>query len=293
MQSLVEEFAAYLENEREAAGSTIQSYCRDIRQFVRYLDSTFVDIYKVNKTNVISYVLYLKKLERAPSSISRSLASIRTFYTFMLSRGLVKDNPAFKLELPRQDKKLPAILTMDEVDLLLRQPDISTYKGKRDKAMLELIYASGIKVSELVGLAVDDVEISLGFVKCTAGNRARIIPLGTQCIRAMGDYLQFARPYMIVNASEPFLFVNCNGGHLTRQGFWKIIKEYKEKAHIQKEITPHTLRHSFAAHLLENGADLSSVQEMLGHSDISSTQIYSKLIKTRMKEVYNKAHPRA
>lgn len=293
MANIVNNFAQYLENTRGASKSTIQSYCRDIKQYISYLNSNFIDFQRANKTNIISYIMLMQKNGRAVSSISRTMASLRTFYKYALSEGYVDSDPTFKLETPKQDKKLPSILTIEEVDHLLSQPDTTTFKGKRDKAMLELIYASGIKVSELVMLDLEDVELELGFVKCVSGGRARIIPLGSQCIKALGDYLQFSRSFLAQDKNSGKLFVNCTGGNLTRQGFWKIIKEYKEKARIEKEITPHTLRHSFAAHLLENGADLSSIQEMLGHSDISSTQIYTKLVKTRIKEVYNKAHPRA
>lgn len=293
MPKIVTEFASYLENERQVSGGTVQSYCRDIKQYMNYLDSNFIDIRKANKTNVISYIMMLQKSGRAPSSISRSMASLRVFYKYLANERIVDSDPTFKLETPKHDKKLPSILTVEEVDLLLEQPDTTTFKGKRDKAMLELIYASGIKVSELVALDIEDIEIGLGFVRCFSGAKARIIPLGGACIKALEDYLQFSRSFLVSDKTQTKLFVNITGKNLTRQGFWKIIKEYKEKANIEKEITPHTLRHSFAAHLLENGADLSSIQEMLGHSDISSTQIYTKLVKTRIKEVYNKAHPRA
>lgn len=293
MANVITEFAQYLEKERGASAGTVQSYCRDIKQYMNYLNANYIDIQRANKTNVISYIMSLQKNGRAASSISRALASLRAFYKYLTNENIVASDPTLRLETPKQDKKLPSILTMEEVDLLLEQPDVATFKGKRDKAMLELIYASGIKVSELVSLDVEDVEVGLGFVRCVSGARARIIPLGGPCLRALNDYLQFSRNFLVSDKTQKKLFVNCTGSNLTRQGFWKIIKEYKEKANIEKEITPHTLRHSFAAHLLENGADLSSIQEMLGHSDISSTQIYTKLVKTRIKEVYNKAHPRA
>lgn len=293
MSDLLSEFVEYMESERKSSENTIQSYVRDIKQYINYMDSNSNDITKANKTNVLSYVMYLQKCKKAPSSITRAVAGIRMFYKYLLDRGIAQHNPAYKLELPKKDKKLPDILTVEEVDLLLSQPNSTTFKGKRDKAMLELIYASGIKVSELVNLNVSDVDIDLEFVKCVSVPRARIIPLGAPCIAALNDYLQYARSYMISDENEQKLFVNCSGTKITRQGFWKIIKEYKEKAHIEKEITPHTLRHSFAAHLLENGADLTAISEMLGHSDIASTQIYSRLVKTRIKEVYTKSHPRA
>lgn len=293
MANVIDGFTQYLEKERGASSGTIQSYSRDVKQYMNFLNANYIDIQRANKTNVISYIMSLQKKGRAPSSISRALASLRMFYRYLTGENIVASDPTLRLETPKQDKKLPSILSVDEIDLLLNQPDVSTFKGKRDKAMLELIYASGIKVSELVALEVEDVELSLGFVRCVSGTKARIIPLGTPCLRALNDYLQFSRHFLVADKTQKKLFVNCSGLNLTRQGFWKIIKEYKEKSNIEKEITPHTLRHSFAAHLLENGADLTSIQEMLGHSDISSTQIYTKLVKTRIKEVYNKAHPRA
>ncbi|MBE7037764.1 MAG: site-specific tyrosine recombinase XerD [Ruminococcaceae bacterium] len=293
MSDLLTEFIDYMEKERNSSENTIQSYLRDIRQYIGYMDSNLVDITKANRTNVLSYIMYLQKCKKAPSSITRAVAGIRMFYKYLLQKGVTRDNPAYKLELPKKDKKLPEILTVEEVDLLLNQPDSTTFKGKRDKAMLELIYASGIKVSELVNLKVSDVDTALEFVKCVAAPRARIIPLGAPCVAALNDYLMYARSFMIGDENEEILFVNCSGTKITRQGFWKIIKEYKEKAGIKKEITPHTLRHSFAAHLLENGADITAISEMLGHSDIASTQVYARLVKTRIKEVYTKAHPRA
>lgn len=293
MSELLTEFIDYMDKERNSSENTIQSYVRDIRQYIEYMDSNMVDITKANRTNVLSYIMHLQKINKAPASITRAVAGIRMFYKYLLKKGVAHDNPAYKLELPKKDKKLPDILTIEEVDLLLSQPDSTTFKGKRDKAMLELIYASGIKVSELVNLKVSDVDIELEFVKCVCAPKARIIPLGTLCIAALKDYLMYARSYMISDANEETLFVNCSGTKITRQGFWKIIKEYKEKAGIKKDITPHTLRHSFAAHLLENGADITAISEMLGHSDIASTQVYARLVKTRIKEVYTKAHPRA
>lgn len=293
MSELLTEFIDYMDKERNSSENTIQSYVRDIRQYINYMDSNMVDITKANRTNVLSYIMYLQKINKAPASITRAVAGIRMFYKYLSKKGVTQDNPAYKLELPKKDKKLPDILTVEEVDLLLSQPDSTTFKGKRDKAMLELIYASGIKVSELVNLKVGDVDTELEFVKCVCAPKARIIPLGTLCVEALKDYLMYARAYMVSDANDETLFVNCSGTKITRQGFWKIIKEYKEKADIKKDITPHTLRHSFAAHLLENGADITAISEMLGHSDIASTQVYARLVKTRIKEVYTKTHPRA
>ena len=235
----------------------------------------------------------MQKKGRAASSVSRSLASVRAFYNYLIMKDVVSANPAYNLDTPKQEKKLPRILTTEEVEKLLACPSSGDNdKCIRDKAMLELIYATGIKVSELIALNTDDVDVSLGYLKCIGDNSARIIPLGHVAIEALKKYLDNTRAAMSTK-EETALFVNFNGGRLTRQGFGKLIKEYARKADIDMDITPHTLRHSFAAHLIENGADLASVQEMMGHKDISSTQVYTKLAKSRIREVYNKAHPRA
>lgn len=293
MNRFINEYREYLFSEQKASANTIQAYLRDVKLFGKYLSMTETDVFKANKTNVLSYILHMQKENKSPSSVSRSIASIRNMYAFLVARGYVSKNPALKIEAPRQKKKIPDILSLDEMDLLLSTPDVSTDKGKRDRAMLELMYATGIKASEIIGLKVSDVETELGFLKCAFGTKARIIPLGRMCIDAITDYILNARSNLITDKDEGWLFVNYTGKALTRQGFWKIVKEYKTKAGIDKEIAPHTLRHSFAAHMMANGADLLSVSEMLGHSDISSTQVYSRLVKNRIKDVYQKAHPRA
>ena len=212
---------------------------------------------------------------------------------FALSEDEIDQNPVRNIKLEKTEKKLPQILSGKEVELLLEQPKCSDMKGYRDKAMLEVLYATGIRVSELINLNYDDVSLSGGFLRCTGGGKTRIIPLYPEALQALADYMEDVRPKMIADPSEQSLFVNISGERMSRQGFWKIIKFYQEKAHIDKDITPHTLRHSFAAHLLENGADLRSIQEMLGHSDISSTQVYAQLVKQNLKAVYNKYHPKA
>ena len=295
MNAFVREFVSYLEKEKKVSANTLSSYTRDIKQFGEYVVSNSLDVIKITKTNIITYMLYMQKSGRAASSVSRSLASVRAFYNYLMIKDFVATNPAYDLEAPKQDKKLPYILSANEVERLLSCPDTvipHTDKSIRDKAMLELIYATGIKVSELIALDVDDIDINLGYIKCVGNNTARIIPLGHVAIEAMKEYLSDTRSKMCPK-DEVALFVNCNGTRLTRQGFWKLIKEYAKRAEISGDITPHTLRHSFAAHLIENGADLASVQEMMGHKDISSTQVYTKLVKNRIREVYNKAHPRA
>lgn len=294
MDALVQKFVNFLEKDKKLSLNTLQSYRRDIEQYITYLKSMNVkNISSTNKTTVIAYLLHLQKKGRATSTISRSLASIRSYYQYLTKSKVIDVNPTVGLESPKVEKKLPQILSTQEVELLLEQPKCVDLKGYRDKAMLELLYATGIRVSELISLDINDISLDMGFIRCNKGARERIIPIGTIAISALQDYLKNARNLLIQNKDETALFVNINGRRLTRQGFWKIVKQYKNLAKINKEITPHTLRHSFAAHLLENGADLRSIQEMLGHSDISSTQIYTQIAKNKIKDIYIKTHPRA
>ncbi|HOO12628.1 MAG TPA: site-specific tyrosine recombinase XerD [Bacillota bacterium] len=295
MNHLLDKFTDYMGSVRKLSDNTVESYCRDIKQYIEYIESKNIQSLKnTNKTTVITYLLYLQKNGRATSTISRSLASIRAFYQYLTAERIIERDPTVDLESPKVEKKLPTILSGKEVELLLDQPDLSSAKGTRDKSMLELLYATGIRVSELVALDCGDINLELGYLKCSKNNdRERIIPVGTIALEILGKYIRDVRPGLLRGKSETALYVNYKGERLTRQGFWKIIKGYKNKAKINKDITPHTLRHSFAAHLIENGADLKSVQEMLGHSDISTTQVYAQITKNRIKEVYNKAHPRA
>jgi len=294
MEDLVLKFLTFLEKDKRLSLNTLQSYRRDIEQYITYLSEMKIhNIANTNKTTVIAYLLHLQKKGRATSTISRNLASIRSFYQYLTKNGIISSDPTEELESPKVEKKLPQILSTKEVELLLEQPKCDDLKGYRDKAMLELLYATGIRVSELICLNVSDVNIEMGFIKCNKGTRERMIPIGSVSIQALNEYLTKSRNLLIQKSDEKALFVNVNGKRLTRQGFWKIIKQYKNQAKINKDITPHTLRHSFAAHLLENGADLRSIQEMLGHSDISSTQVFAQLAKNRIKEVYKKTHPRA
>mgnify|MGYP004642642847 FL=1 len=293
LDSYQENFARYLDEEKHLTQNTLLSYRRDIEQYIEYLEERKIyDIDKTNKTIVLTYLLSLQKQGRATSTISRHLASLRSFYGYLNRMGMIKKDPTLGLEAPKVEKRLPHILSAGEVERLMEAPDCSDLKGYRDKAMLELLYATGIRVSELILLDESDLNVQMGFVRCRS-SRKRVIPLGSIAVKACADYIENARGAMVKDENETALFVNCNGHRLTRQGFWKIIKQYKTRAGISGELTPHTLRHSFAAHLLENGADLHAIQEMLGHSDISSTQIYSQLLKNRIKEVYQKAHPRA
>ena len=295
MDSIVGRFMNYLKDEKDLSSNTLEAYNRDLRQFNTYLEDTdYKDVTSVTKTTVITYLMSLEKKGRSTSTVSRNLASIRSFYHFLLNEGITSKDPTINLQSPKQEKKLPSILTPREVEILLEQPDISSSKGVRDKAMLEILYAAGIRVSELISLNIDSVNLSMGYVSCSNNtSNERVIPIGKIAIDILGDYIKNHRLNLVKDKGENALFVNYHGKRLTRQGFWKIIKGYTKEANINKSITPHTLRHSFAAHLLQNGADLKSIQEMLGHSDISTTQIYTLIAKNRIKEVYKKAHPRA
>ncbi len=287
-------FNDYLVNVKKASSNTLSSYLRDIRQFGDYLNEhTDVGYADADETVLSDYIAWLRNAGKSVATVSRNIASLKCFYSYLVTQRLVDMNPTGKLVPDKTAQKLPQILTSKEVELLLEQPECTDLKGYRDKAMLELLYATGIRVSELISLNITDLNLSAGVIRCVSHDKERFIPLYSAAIRALSEYLEFVRPQMIAHEDEQSLFVNVNGERMSRQGFWKIIKSYQVKAHIEKDITPHTLRHSFAAHLLENGADLRSIQEMLGHADISSTQIYSQLVKKQLKDVYNKSHPRA
>lgn len=288
----VQSFIAYLEADKGASKNTILSYKRDLQKFDEYLAKQGInDAARVTDTTLNSYVLFLEKNGSAPSSISRNIASIKAFFGYLFQEKKINDNPALKLKAPKIEKKFPEILTIQETDTLLEQPNGKTAKGIRDKAMLELLYATGIRVSELIGLKVADVNVKLGYIICNAGEKERVIPFGTKAKSALVDYLKSARTELLHGNESEYMFINCSGKEMSRQGFWKLIKYYGEKAGIKSELTPHTLRHSFAAHMVENGADLRAVQEMMGHSDISTTQVYLNM-NSRLRDVYVKAHPR-
>ncbi len=295
MESYLNEFINYLAVERGLAQNTLESYGRDLRQYQTYLKNSQIDILKdANRNTILTYLNSLQSNGRAVSTVSRNLAAIKSFYQYLVRERYLDKDPAAHLESPKLEKKLPKILTIGEVEELLKQPNITLPAGLRDKAMLELLYATGIRVSELISLNISDVNLDMGYIKCYGkGAKERIVPLGSIAAKCVQDYISKGRPKLVRTYEEASLFVNHHGNRLTRQGFWKIIKKYAQEANIIKEITPHTLRHSFATHLLENGADLRSVQEMLGHADISTTQIYTHVTKNRLKEVYNKTHPRA
>lgn len=293
MNQLLESYEEHLVQVKCASANTVSSYMRDLRQFASYLAETPTELAQVNRQIITDYMNHLHEIGKSAATVSRCLASLKSFFSFAQSSGVVESNPVVNIQVEKAEKKLPQILTGKEVELLLEQPKCIDAKGYRDKAMLELLYATGIRVSELINLNVDDVNLPGGFIKCSSNGKMRIIPLYPAAISALDTYIDKIRPKMVADLEENSLFVNVSGERMSRQGFWKIIKYYQEKAQIDKDITPHTLRHSFAAHLLENGADLRSIQEMLGHSDISSTQIYAQLVKQNLKSVYHKYHPKA
>ena len=288
----IDNYKRYLTDERHAPVNTVSSYIRDINQFAEFLLSGGKDdIADVTEDEVRLYLLNLEDSGRSPATVSRCIASLKAFFSRLTEEGFVVHNPAAGIAAVPPKKKPPNILPGEDIERLLKQPDADDPKGCRDKAMFEVLYATGIRVSELIALDVSDVNLETGLVTCRNG-RERIIPVYAAAVMAVGNYLSFARPYMAV-PDETALFVNTGGGRMTRQGFWKVLKINVEKAHIEKDITPQMLRHSFAAHLLENGADLRSLQEMLGHADISSTQVYARVVKKQLKDVYHKAHPKA
>lgn len=294
MVSLVTAYENYLLNIKHASANTVASYMRDIRQFCTYIDE-FEDIRldACDRDCICRFTQHLVDINKSPATVARCIASLRSFYSYCIAEGLVDTNPVFDIPKQKAEKKLPQILTGREVELLLDQPKCVDLKGFRDKAMLETLYATGMRVSEMIALNVSDVSLAGSFIKCENGGKFRIIPLYAAAVKALTVYLTEIRLKMVSGPDEEALFVNINGDRMTRQGFWKIIKHYQETAQIGKDITPHTLRHSFAAHLLENGADIHALQEMLGHSDISSTQLYAQVVKQNLKSIYNKAHPRA
>lgn len=287
-------YGTYLTEEKRASKNTVTSYLRDVNQFSEYLQNhRGCDLRQAKGEMVQEYMDWMLGHGKSAASVTRFLASIKSFYNFLVAEGAVGSNPAKGLAAARTERKYPEILTSREVELFLDQPRCVDAKGFRDHAMLELLYATGIRVSELISLNLDDLNLSAGFIRCRSKGKERIIPVYHAAIKALQDYVKSIRPQLIADSREEALFVNMSGERMSRQGFWKIIKCYQEKAGIEKDITPHTLRHSFAVHLLENGADLHSIQEMLGHADISSTQIYTHVIKRQLKDVYQKAHPRA
>ena len=293
MEKQIKLFLEFLQNDKRLSDNTLQSYRRDILQFEDYLSHNKITYTKITKDELKEYLQVLQNMNKKTSTISRNLASIRSFYQFLLKNKKIKADPTEGIQSPKIEKKTPSVLSSKEIELLLSQPNNVDLKGIRDKAMLEFAYATGMRVTEIISLNIDDVDLKDGYVACQAGNKKRVIPIGSLSLKALREYVENVRPIIIKDEKDKALFVNINGRRLTRQGFWKIVKYYKEQANITKEITPHVLRHSFATHLLQNGADLKAIQSMLGHSDISSTQVYMQFQEGSLKNVYKKAHPRA
>lgn len=294
MMTEIEGFIEYLENVKKSSKNTVVSYRRDLVQMQEYLARQGIaETSKVTKTSLNSYILYLEQQGKATTTISRVLASVKSFFHYEMREGKIRRDPAELLKPPKIEKKIPVILTVDEVSRFLQQPDGDSPKEIRDKAMLELLYATGIRVSELIGLQLQDVNMQIGFITCHDGQKERMIPFGKTASHSMRTYLERAREFLLKGCDSPWLFTNCNGKPMSRQGFWKIVKFYGEKAGIEVDITPHTLRHSFAAHLISGGADIQAVQTMLGHADLATTQVYiSYMQKDPLRRAYAGAHPR-
>ena len=294
MLDLVRAYENYLSKVKKASANTISSYIRDIRQYSEWLQLyAGIELLDATQLNIGNYLSYLEENGRSGATLSRTLASLKNFYSYLVSTGFLEKTPVTDVRIERGEKKIPQILTAREIELLLSQPVCVDAKGYRDKAMLEVMYATGIRVTELIDLNISDVNLDLGIIKCAGAKKTRAIPLYPAALRALTNYLDNVRTSMLADPQEEALFVNVGGVRMSRQGFWKILKHYQGTAHIEKEITPHTLRHSFAVHLLENGADIGSVQELMGHSDISSTQLYTSMINQKLKNVYAKCHPKA
>lgn len=295
MLELLSEFVEFLLVERGLAKNTIDSYKRDLKSYLTYLRLQGIEnINDTNRTIIVSYLLFMQRDGKASSSISRACASIKSFYQFLFRERYIKDDPTINLDTPKLEHRLPRVLSIEEVDRLLRQPKLNDPLGFRDKTMLELLYATGMRVTELISLTVEDINLDMGYVRCFGkGSKERILPVGSISIKYLKKYIKDVRCKLLKKNSTNILFLNHRGKGLSRQGFWKIIKKYSKQANLSKKVTPHTLRHSFATHLLENGADLRAVQEMLGHADISTTQIYTHITRSKIKEVYDNTHPRA
>lgn len=294
METEIQNFISYLHNTKKTSGNTEVSYERDLKKMMQYFvgEQNIRELSQITETSLNSYMLYLERNRFAPSTVSRSVASMRAFFQYLFKEHMIAADPAEHLKPPKVEKKMPEILSVEEVDLLLRQPSGTSPKGIRDKAMLEILYATGIRVSELIHLETTDVNLPMGYITCRDADKERIVPFGNAAKKALQVYLNGARESFIHDETCQALFTNCSGKSMSRQGFWKVLKGYAKSAGIEKDITPHTLRHSFAAHLVQNGADLKSVQEMMGHSDISTTQMYVNMNVHKIRDVYAKAHPR-
>lgn len=295
MNEWIHRFIDYLSVERGLSANTLESYQRDLQAFSIYIQHVQpAQLAELRHSHISLYLAQLHRAGRANSTISRNLASLRSFFHFLVKEGVLDQDPTSHVETPKIEKRLPRVLTMEEIERLLSVPEPHSPIGLRDQAMLELLYATGIRVSELVSIRLSDLNLAAGFLRCMGkGSKERIIPVGEIAQRALNAYLKYGRNAFVRETTDDALFLNHHGGQMSRQGFWKILKKHALEAGIKKDITPHTLRHSFATHLLERGADLRAVQEMLGHADISTTQIYTHVTRGRLKEVYATAHPRA
>lgn len=294
MNESIQAFVGYLEEEKKSSYNTCISYERDLKKLKDYLQQQGIgQVQEVSETTLNSYVLFLEREGKAAATVSRYIASLKGFFEYCQKRGIIQEDPAERLRPPKVERKFPQILTIDEMQKLLAQPDVRSDKGVRDKAMLELLYATGIRVSELISLQMEDMNLEMEYLICHEKTKDRVIPFGSEAKHALGSYIEKTREHMIGDGDSGYLFVNCSGQPMSRQGFWKLIKHYSEKAGIEKEITPHTFRHSFAAHLLENGADVQSVQKMMGHADISTIQMYVDMQSGNVRDVYKKFHPRS
>jgi integrase/recombinase XerD len=294
MDFFIEKYLKYLTRQKDRPQNTIISYKKDLQKFSNHITGIGVsDIKDIKEDIVTGYIDFLESEGKATATISRNLSAIKNFLKYSLKRGFIKSNPAIGIKAPKVSKSTPGALTEEEIDLLMKQPDFKNFKGYRDKAMLELLYATGIKVSELISLKNEDIDLDKGEIKCVSSNGCRFIPLGEVAKKALRTYIKKGEDELSISHENESFFVNLKGEQMTRQGFWKIIKTYKAKANIKKDITPYTIRHSFATHLFQNGADLKSIQKLLGHSDISSTQKYADVAGRRIENIYRRTHPRA
>lgn len=291
MELIIQDFIEYLES-RQVSKNTLLSYKRDINQLSDYLDEVGKKMFEATEEDLMAYIAYMQTLGKSNATISRCIASMKAFYRYLLKLKLVEENIADKLSSPKVEKKELSILSVTEIESLLDQPNLSDLKGQRDKAMLETLYATGIRVTELISLNLSELNLNAGHIKVKKKNKERIIPLGNVALKYLREYVENVRPLLIKTEDEPSLFINANGQKMTRQGFWKILKQYKEQAKIDKELTPHTIRHSFAVHMLQNGAEIKTVQELLGHTDVASTLMYTHVADMRLRDEYLKAHPR-
>ncbi|MCI9082302.1 MAG: site-specific tyrosine recombinase XerD [Lachnospiraceae bacterium] len=293
MTDEIQKFIQYMKEVRRTSENTIVSYERDLKKLNQYFaDQGILRAEQITATGLNSYILFLEKQGRKPATISRNIASLKAFFHYLQKDGYLKQNVAGELKAPKVEKKIPSVLTEEETFRLLEQAKGNSPKELRDRAMLELLYATGIRVSELVSLRLSDINLQMEYITCRDGGKERIIPFGTEAKLAVEQYLQQGRKILLAKNDSTYLFTNCSGQAMSRQGFWKLVKLYGKKAGITGELTPHTLRHSFAVHLVSNGADIRSVQEMLGHADISTTQMYAQIGENKVREVYAKTHPR-